>query len=340
LAEAHDHSEEKPVMPIQATAACIHQYGAPEVLQFEDISVADPVGNEVRIRNKVIGLNFVDVYYRRGSMPVPEFPAIIGNEGAGVIEAVGPNVTSVKVGDRVVYGHPSYGAYASVRICDADHVVVIPDGISDEQAASSFLKGLTSRYLVKEIVALTPGDTVLYHAAAGGVGLMFAQWAKSIGVRLIGTVSDSKKAEAAKAAGFDEIINYRTEDFVARTLALTNGAGVKAVFDSVGKDTLEGSLATLKNRGTLAQFGIASGESRPIHLLELAPRSLMVTWPSLPSFIGARAELLAAAKDLFNAIQTGILDVTPTRVYSFEEVTTAHHDLESRRTVGSAVLRI
>src|SRR5260221_4054784 len=205
-------------MPTTARVARIHEYGPPEVLRFEDIVVGEPGDDEALIRNTVIGLNFVDVYYRRGTLPVPAFPAIIGDEAAGVVEAVGKNVKNVSVGDRVVYGDIAFGAYATARLHPADRLVRIPAGVSDNQAASAFLKGLTARYLLKEVLELRPGDTVLYHAAAGGVGQIFVQWAKALGLKVIGTVSSDAKAKLARHAGCDHVINYSSEDFVAEAL--------------------------------------------------------------------------------------------------------------------------
>src|SRR6266576_2259419 len=207
-------------MPTTARVARIHEYGPPEVLRFEDIVVGEPGDDEALIRNTVIGLNFVDVYYRRGSLPIPAFPAIIGDEAAGVVEAVGKNVKNLSVGDRVVYGDIAFGAYATARLHPADRLVRIPASVSDDQAASAFLKGLTARYLLKEVLELRPGDTVLYHAAAGGVGQIFVQWAKALGLKVIGTVSSDAKAKLARHAGCDHVINYSSEDFVAEALAV------------------------------------------------------------------------------------------------------------------------
>src|SRR2546428_4581345 len=247
-------------MSTKATAARIYEYGEPDVFRFETMDVPDPVGHEVVVRNTVIGLNFVDFYYRRGTLPVPEFPAIIGDEASGVVEAVGPNVTLVKVGDRVAYAD-AFGAYTTVRLYPEDRLTLIPDGVTDDQAASSLLKGLTARYLLKETVQLHEGDTVLYHAAAGGVGQIFTQWARSFGIHVIGTVSTADKAQIALQAGCTAVVNYSTEDFVERTFELTGGQGVKAVYDSVGKDTFRGSLAVLRPRGTLVQSRLHSEEA-------------------------------------------------------------------------------
>jgi len=264
-------------------AARIHQYGAPEVLAVEPVEVTAPGPGEVRIRHKAIGLNFVEVYFRRGTFPAPAFPAILGNEAAGVVEAVGRDVRGVAVGDRVAYADGPLGSYATARLYPADLVVRIPDAISDAQAAASFLRGVTARSLLKEVVTLQPDDTVLFHAAAGGVGLLFAQWARALGIRVIGTVSDESKAAVARTAGCFEVINYSRENFVERVHTITNGAGVAAVYDAVGRDTFLDSLRTLRPRCTLVIFGKASGDPPPLDPFLLAPKSLYVTWPVGPS---------------------------------------------------------
>lgn len=325
-------------MSNNARAARIHAYGPPEVLVFEDIQVAHPGPDQVLIRNTVIGLNFVEVYYRRGTFPVPAFPAILGNEAAGVVVSVGANVTRVKTGDRVVYSDDVHGAYSTLCLYPADRVAIIPDGISDKQAASSFLKGLTARYLLKETVNLKAGDTVLYHAAAGGVGQVFVQWAKALGVKVIGTVSSEEKKLIALNAGCSHVINYQTENFADRVMALTDNIGVKAVFDSVGKDTFVDSLAVLQPRGTLVVFGKASGNPPLVNPFDLAPRSLNLTWPVLPVYVATPQQLAIAAEDLFHAILTGMIKAEPSRVYPFEQLVEAHRELEERRSTGAAVL--
>ncbi|AWY44267.1 quinone oxidoreductase [Pseudomonas putida] len=321
-----------------ARAARIHTYGPPEVLVFEEIEVPSPGPGQILIRNTVIGLNFVEVYYRRGTFPVPAFPAVLGNEAAGVVEAVGEGVTRVKVGDRVVYSDDVHGAYSTLCVYPADRVALVPAGISDRQAASSFLKGLTARYLLKETVTLKAGDTVLYHAAAGGVGKLFVQWASALGIRVIGTVSSEEKMAVALQAGCSHVINYRTENFAARVMEITAGVGVKAVFDSVGKDTFVDSLSVLQPRGTLVVFGKASGNPPLIDPFALAPRSLNLTWPVLPVYVATAQQLADAARDLFHAIETWVIDVEPSHVYPFEQLVDAHRDLEERHTTGSAIL--
>jgi NADPH:quinone reductase len=327
-------------MPTTAKVARIYEYGPPEVLKFEQISIGEPGDDEALVRNTVIGLNFVDVYYRRGSLPVSAFPATLGDEAAGIVEAVGKNVKNVSVGDRVVYGDVAFGAYTTARLYAADRLIRIPADVTDDQAASAFLKGLTARYLLKEVVSLRAGDTILYHAAAGGVGQIFVQWAKSLGLKVIGTVSTDTKANRARIAGCDHVINYLTADFVAETFALTRGEGVTAVFDSVGKDTFRGSLAVLRPRGTLVQFGQASGSPDPIDPAALAPRALHLTWPILPRYTTTAEELAVAAADLFDAITSGSLNVDASNLYPFDQLVQAHHDLEERRTTGAAVLRV
>ncbi|WP_394825859.1 quinone oxidoreductase family protein [Pendulispora albinea] len=323
-----------------ANVVRIHEYGGPEVLQVHEAAVGRPGPNEVRLRQTVIGLNFVEVYFRRGTFEVPRLPQVLGNEAAGVVTEVGEGVTDVRIGDRVVYADGPLGAYATERLYPADRVVPIPDAISDEQAATVFLKGLTARYLLKDIVRFSPGDTVLFQAAAGGVGTIFARWAKALGVRVIGTVSREAKVTFAREAGCDAVIDRSREDIGERVAALTDGRGVKAAFDAVGKDTFRASLAALAPRGTLVTFGKASGDPEPIAPFELAARSLALTWPILPVYTATRDELLAAARDLFDAVARGQVPARPSRSYAFDEIVEAHRDLESGRTVGAAVLRV
>jgi NADPH2:quinone reductase len=320
-------------------AARIYKYGPPEVLRIEPIDAPAPWPGEALIRHTAIGLNFVEVYFRRGTFQVPALPAVLGNEGAGIVEAVGPGVTGINVGDRVVYADGPLGAYATVRLYPAGQLVRIPDAISDAQAAASFLRGVTARMLLKETVPLHPSDTVLFHAAAGGVGLLFAQWARALGIRVIGTVSDDAKVAVARHAGCVEVINYVRQDFVERVRAITNGEGVAAVFDAVGRDTFLKSLETLRPRGVLAAFGKASGDPPAFDPFLLAPKSLYVTWPIRPIYTASRQQLEASAADLFDAIGQGILDVGPNRAYAFDDIVSALRDLESRRIVGAAVIK-
>jgi NADPH2:quinone reductase len=309
------------------------------VLRIEPIDVPAPGPGEALIRHTAIGLNFVEVYFRRGTFQVPALPAVLGNEGAGIVEAVGPGVTGIDVGDRVVYADGPLGAYATVRLYPVGQLVRIPDTITDAQAAASFLRGTTARMLLKDTVPLHPGETVLFHAAAGGVGLLFAQWARALGIRVVGTVSDDAKMAAARQAGCVEVINYLTQDFVERVRAITNGEGVAAAFDAVGRDTFLKSLETLRPRGVLAAFGSASGDPPTFDPSRLAPKSLYVTWPIRPNYMASRHQLEASAADLFDAIDQGILDVGPNRTYALDDIVSAHRDLESRKMVGAAVIK-
>jgi NADPH2:quinone reductase len=317
----------------------IHEYGPPEVLTIEPIEAPTPGPGEALIRHTAIGLNFVEVYFRRGTFQAPALPAVLGNEGAGVVEAVGPGASGVSVGDRVVYADGPLGAYATVRVYPADRLVRIPDGVSDAQAAASFLRGVTARMLLKEVTPLQHDDTVLFHAAAGGVGLLFAQWARGLGVRVIGTVSNEEKAAAARRAGCVEVIDYVKEDFVTRVSDLTGGEGVAAVFDSIGRDTFLKSLVALRPRGVLVAFGQASGSPPVFDPFLLAPKALHMTWPGRHIYTASRQQLETSAADLFDAIREGILDVGPARSYAFDDIVSAHRDLESRQIVGAAVVK-
>jgi NADPH:quinone reductase len=319
-------------------AVRIHKYGPPEVLTIESIDVSPPGPREAMIRHTAIGLNFVEVYFRRGTFQAPALPAVLGNEGAGVVEAVGPGVKDVSVGDRVVYADGPLGAYATARIYPADRLVRIPDGVSDIQAAASFLRGVTARMLLKEVAPLQRDDVVLFHAAAGGVGLLFAQWARALGVRVIGTVSNEAKAAAARQAGCIEVIDYVKEDFLARVRDLTGGEGVAAVYDSIGRDTFMKSLEVLRPRGVLVPFGQASGSPPAFDPFLLAPKALHVTWPGRHIYTASRQQLETSAADLFDAIREGILEVGPSRTYAFEDIISAHRDLESRQIIGAAVI--
>jgi NADPH2:quinone reductase len=319
-------------------AARIHEYGPPEVLKIEPIETPIPGPGQALIRHTAIGLNFVEVYFRRGTFPVPALPAVLGNEGAGVVEAVGLGVHDVSIGDRVVYADGPLGAYATARVYPADRLVRIPDGVSDAQAAASFLRGVTARMLLKEVISLRRGDTVLFHAAAGGVGLLFTQWAGTLGVRVIGTVSSEAKGLAARQAGCVEVIDYSKEDFVTRVLELTGGEGLAAVFDSIGRDTFLKSLDVLRPRGALVAFGQASGSPPPFDPFLLASKGLYVTWPGRHIYTASREELETSATDLFASIRDGVLNVSPTRTYALDDIVSAHRDLESRQIIGAAVI--
>ena len=317
----------------------IHKTGGPEVLQWEDVSVPAPGQGEVQLRHKAVGLNYIDTYHRTGLYPVP-LPSGIGLEAAGVVEAVGPGVAEFKAGDRVAYANGPLGAYSEVKNHPADRLVKIPDGISFEQAASMMLQGLTVQYLLRRL-HLVPksGDTVLWHAAAGGIGLIACQWARALGVNLIGTVSSEEKAKLARELGAAHTIIYTREDFQARVMEITGGKKVPIVYDSVGKDTFMKSLDCLQPRGLMVSFGNASGAVGATDLGILASKgSLYITRPTLVSYTAKRDELVAAAKELFDMVLSGKVKVGPRQSYALKDAAQAHRDLEGRKTTGSTVL--
>ncbi|TAK43899.1 MAG: quinone oxidoreductase [Betaproteobacteria bacterium] len=315
-----------------------HKTGGPEVLQMDDVAVPDPGPNQARIRHTAIGVNFIDTYQRTGLYPLP-LPCVAGNEGAGVVEAVGPGVTQVKPGDRVAYTGAPPGAYAEARLYAADRLVKIPDGISDEQAASMMLKGMTVWYLIHRTYAVKPGETVLWHAVAGGVGLIACQWLKAKGVTVIGTVGSDAKAALAKSHGCDHVIVYTRENFAERVKAITGGKGLAVVYDSVGKTTWDGSLDCLRPLGLMVSFGNASGAVPPFPVGLLAQKgSLFVTRPTLVHYVAARADLEAAAESLFGVVRSGKVRIEVTGRYPLADAARAHRDLEGRKTTGSIVL--
>src|SRR6267142_2204745 len=318
-------------------AVRFHKQGGPEVLQYEDIPVGDPGPGQARVRQTAIGVNFVDTYQRSGLYPM-QVPQVAGNEGAGVVEAVGPNVTDVKKGDRVAYtGLP--GSYCEARVVPADRLVKIPEGITDEQAASMMLKGLTVHYLIHNTYPVKRGDTVLWHAAAGGVGLIACQWLKALGVTVIGTAGSAEKCALAKAHGADHCIDYRKENFVERVKALTGGKGVPVVYDSVGKDTFAGSLDCLQPRGLMVSFGNASGAVPPFELSTLSQKgSLYLTRPTLVTYTSKRDDLVATAKDLFDVVLSGKVKIEANHRYALKDAAQAQRDLEARKTTGSTIL--
>jgi NADPH2:quinone reductase len=318
----------------------IHEHGGPETLRWDEVETGAPDAGQVLIRQTAAGLNFIDVYHRAGLYPVPSLPAIIGNEGAGVVEAVGDGVTSVQVGDRVAYCM-SLGSYTERRVIDAERLVKIPNGITDHQAAAMMLKGCTVQYLVKTIYPVTSGDTILLHAAAGGVGLIACQWAKHLGATVIGTVGSDEKAELARAHGCDHTIVYTRENIVERVKTLTDGAGVPVVYDSVGKDTFIASLDCLQPRGLMVSYGNASGPVDPFSPGLLAVRgSLFLTRPTLATYIGTRDELDASAADLFGVVESGAVKIAVSQTFPLEDAAQAHRALEARETTGSTVLTI
>jgi NADPH2:quinone reductase len=321
-----------------AKAVRFHKTGAPDVLVYEDVSVGDPGPDEARVKNTAIGVNFIDTYHRSGLYPLP-LPSGVGSEAAGVVEAVGKNVTWVKPGDRVAYAGGPPGAYAEVRLVPAGRLVKIPEGVSDKTAAAAMLKGLTTQYLIKQTYKVKPGETVLFHAAAGGVGLIAGQWLKALGVSAIGTVGSDEKAKLAKAHGYEHAIVYTREKFVDRVKEITGGKGVPVVYDSVGKDTYMGSLDCLQPRGLLAMFGNGSGPVPPFDLGVLAAKgSLYITRPTLMTYTARREDLEAMAADLFEMIKSGKVKIEINQTYALKDAAQAHRDLEGRKTTGSTVL--
>jgi NADPH:quinone reductase len=314
------------------------QTGGPEVLKWESVSVGDPGQGEARVRQTAVGLNYIDTYHRSGLYKVP-LPSGIGSEAAGVVEAVGSGVTDVKPGDRVAYSGGPLGAYAQVRVMPTDRLVTLPAAISDRAAATLMLKGLTVQYLLRQTFPLKGGETILLHAAAGGIGLIACQWARALGVTVIGTVGSDEKAALAKANGCTHTIVYTRENFVERVKELTAGKGVPVVYDAVGKDTFPASLDCLSPRGMLVSFGNASGAIPAFDILLLSQKgSLYVTRPTLVTYAGKRADLLKMADDVFSLVQAGKLKNEPRQTYALKDAAQAHRDLESRKTSGSTVL--
>ncbi|HEX7636929.1 MAG TPA: quinone oxidoreductase [Burkholderiaceae bacterium] len=321
----------------------VTQYGGPEVLQLVDLPVGQPGPGEVRVRHHASGLNFIDVYQRTGLYQTA-LPFVPGGEGAGVVEAVGEGVAHLATGDRVAYASPRPGSYSAVRVLDATHVCRLPDGIDLETGAAMMLKGLTANYLLRRtlpVEGLAPGDAILFHAAAGGVGLIACQWAKALGLVLIGTAGSDEKCALAREHGAAHMINYRREDFVARVREITGGQGVKVVYDSVGKDTFEGSLACLRPFGLLAVFGNASGAVPPFAPNVLAAKgSLYLTRPTLFTHLSSRERTQAMADELFEVVRDGTVKIRIDQRYPLAEAAQAHRDLEARRTTGCTVLTI
>ncbi|WP_175846378.1 quinone oxidoreductase family protein [Burkholderia arboris] len=314
------------------------QPGGPDVMKWVDVEVGEPKAGEVRIRQHAVGLNYIDVYFRTGLYPQP-LPGGLGMEAAGEVTAVGDGVTALKVGDRVAYVGQPPGAYAQERVMPAERLVKLPDGISYDDAASVMLQGLTAHYLLRRTYPVKAGDTILIHAAAGGVGLLVCQWAKALGATVIGTVGSDEKAELAKAHGCDHPIVYTRENFTQRVKEITNGAGVPVVYDSIGKDTYIGSLDSLAPLGYFVSFGNASGPLPPIDSKEFSSRgSLFFTRPTLFSYIAKRADLEAAAAELFDVILSGKVKTSINQRYPLAEVGRAHADLEARKTTGSTIL--
>jgi NADPH2:quinone reductase len=318
-------------------AVRFHKTGGPEVLQLEDVTVGEPGQGQVRVRHTAIGVNFIDTYQRSGLYAMP-LPAGAGNEGAGVVEAVGPGVTQLKVGDRIAYTG-QVGSYCEQKLLPADRLVKVPQGISDEQAASIMLKGMTVQYLIHRTYKVKPGDPVLWHAAAGGVGLIACQWLKAIGATVIGTVGSEDKARLAKAHGADHVINYSTENFVARVKEITAGKGVPVVYDAVGKTTWDGSLDCLRPLGMMVSFGNASGPVAPFSPVILSQKgSLFLTRPTLITYTASREDLETTSKALFDIVLSGKVKVEISARYKLADAQQAHRDLEGRKTTGSVIL--
>lgn len=323
---------------IKSRAVRFDRFGGPEVLKFETVELPGPDQGEARIRHTAIGLNFIDTYHRTGLYPNP-LPSGLGNEAAGVVEAVGPGVTELKPGSRVAYAGGVLDAYSERRNMPADRLVPIPDGISDDEAASVMVKGLTAWYLLHHSYPVKPGDPVLLYAAAGGVGSIASQWGKYLGACVIGVVSTPAKAELAKSQGCDDVILSGEHDIAKRARELTGGEGVAACYDSVGRETFFDSLDALRPHGVMVSFGNASGPVEPFAPSELAKRhSLYVTRPVLFDFINSRERLLDAAGQLFRLMEKGVLNVQVAQRYALEDVAQAHTDLEARKTTGSTVL--
>ena len=315
----------------------IHSYGGPEVLRWDTLEVADPGPGEVRIRHTAIGLNFIDTYERTGLYPVA-LPAVLGREAAGVVEAVGPRVNQIKVGDRVAYAFNASGAYSEARVLPAERLVRIPDGVDDRQAAALMLKGMTAQMLLRQVYRVRKGNTLLVHAAVGGVGSIVVQWAKHLGATVIAVVGSSEKAQRARELGADQVL-LSGDDWVAQTKAATGGRGVDVVYDSVGKDTFIGSLDSLRPRGLMVTYGNASGPVPPMAPLELSKRgSLFLTRPTLFHYIPTRAALMRAASEMFDLVANSVIGVQVGQVYPLQDAARAHVDLEARRTIGATVL--
>jgi NADPH2:quinone reductase len=317
----------------------VHQTGGPEVLKWEEVEVGDPGPGEVRVRQEAAGLNFIDVYHRTGLYP-QQLPFTPGVEGAGIVDAVGPGITGVQVGDRVAYAGP-VGGYAQVRLIDADRVVKLPDTIPSEQAAAAMLQGMTVHMLLRSVYPVKAGETILIHAAAGGVGLIACQWAKALGATVIGTVGSDEKAELARGHGCDHPIVYTREDFVGEVARLTGGKKLPVVYDSVGKETFLKSLDCLAPRGMMVSFGNASGSPEPIAPGLLAQKgSLFLTRPTLFNYIATRPELEQAAGELFAMMTGGAVKVEVKQRFPLKDAAEAHRALEARKTSGSTVLTI
>ncbi|KAK2653460.1 hypothetical protein Ddye_013316 [Dipteronia dyeriana] len=331
-------STEAEAPPNMVKAIRVHELGGPEVLKWEDVEIGEPGDGEIRVRNKAIGLNFIDVYFRKGIYKAATMPFTPGMEAVGEVIAVGPGLTGRKVGDLVGYAGNPMGSYAEEQILPANKVVPLPPSIDPIVAASIILKGMTAQFLLRRCFKVEPGHTILVHAAAGGVGSLLCQWANALGATVIGTVSTKEKAAQAKDDGCHHVIIHKEEDFVAHVNEITSGKGVDVVYDSVGKDTFQGSLECLKIRGYMVSFGQSSGTPDPVPLSALAPKSLFLTRPTLMQYTANRDELLETAGEVFANVASGILRARVNHTYPLSQAAQAHEDLESRKTSGSVVL--
>ncbi len=312
--------------------------GGPDVLEWADVEVGEPGPGQARVRHTAVGVNFIDTYHRSGLYPIP-LPNGLGSEGAGVVEAVGSGVEGIQLGDRVAYAGGPPGSYSEVRVMPADRLVRVPAGVSDQQAAAMMLKGMTVQYLIRRTYKVQPGETVLFHAAAGGVGLIACQWLKALGATVIGTVGSAEKAELARAHGCAHVIDYTREDFAKRVRELTDGRGVPVVYDSVGKSTFPASLDCLRPLGLFVSFGNSSGPVPAFELSLLTQKgSLYVTRPTLATYTATRADLEATANDLFDVVSSGAVKVEVRHTYALKDAAQVHRDLEGRKTTGSVVM--
>ena len=319
-------------------AIIISKVGGPEVLELKDIKLEDPKSNEVLIKNKAIGLNYIDTYHRSGLYPV-ELPSRVGLEGAGIIEKIGPNVKNFKVGDKVAYASMPIGSYSTHRIFPTKKLVKVPEGIELENVVTLMTKGITTFYLLHKTYPVKSGETILFHAAAGGVGQILCQWAKSLGCTVIGTVGSDEKIEIAKANGCDHVINYSKENFAEKVKEITNGDGVPVVYDGVGKKTFDGSIECLKIRGTMVSFGNASGPLDPCNVTKsLAPKGLYLTRPSIAHYTTTREDLDEAVNKVFEMFKSNKFNLKIFKKYALSEVVKAHQDLETRKITGPAII--
>lgn len=343
LVSTNFHPQSKPIRFFKAFATMVkaitvHELGGPEVLKWEDVEVGEPGEGEILVKHKAIGVNFIDVYYRKGVYKAEKLPFIPGREAVGVVTAVGLGLTGRKVGDLVAYAGNPMGSYAEEQILPANQVVPFPSTLDPILGAAVMLKGMTVQYLLRSCFKVEPGHTILVHAAAGGVGSLLCQWGEALGATVIGTVSNEEKAAQAAEDGCHHPIIYTQESFVERVKEITKGQGVNVVYDSVGKDTFQGSLECLASRGYMVSFGQSSGMVDPVPMSVLAPKSLFLTRPSLMHYTTTRDELLRCAGEVFTAVANGVLKVRVTKTYPLSEAAKAHADLEARKTTGSIVL--